>query len=307
MGQLETPRRDEPGAFRLDGTADSPPPPVRHRAEGTFLDQSSVGRGDREGAARRSPSRRGMDPCRYAPGSRGSRSLSSRSRPRTLMAPARPHIFTIPSGIPFARALSEGVIARSGSDPLTLADALVLVPTRRAARALREIFAEALGGAALLPRIRALGDIDDEEQLFDPSTEDLDAVPPVAPLRRRLLLATLVRGWGEAKHAPVPFAQSLTYAGELARLLDEAVTQNADLAGLTGLVSDSMAARWSEVAQFLDIIAVQWPLLLRAEGTTEPAAARDAKLHALGVELARNPPRAPVIAAGSTGSIPATA
>ena len=240
-------------------------------------------------------------------GSEGSRGFPSRSRPRTLMAPARPHIFTIPSGIPFARALSEGVIARSGSDPLTLADALVLVPTRRAARALREIFADALGGAALLPRIRALGDIDDEEQLFDPSTEDLGAIPPVAPLRRRLLLATLVRRWGEAKDAPVPFTQCLAYAGELARLLDEAVTQNADLARLKTLASDSMAAHWNEVVEFLDIVAVQWPQLLQAEGTTEPAASRDARLRALAAELARNPPRAPVIAAGSTGSIPATA
>src|SRR5258705_6967085 len=186
-----------------------------------------------------------MDSCWYAPGSRRGRGFPSRSHPRTLMAPARPHIFTIPSGIPFARALSEGVIARSGSDPLLLADALVLVPTRRAARALREIFADVLGGAALLPRIRALGDIDDEEQSFDPSTEDLGALPPVAPLRRRLLLATLVRHWGEAKDAHVPFTQCLAYAGELARLLDEAVTQNADLAGLTRLASDSMAAHWN--------------------------------------------------------------
>ncbi|HMI95696.1 MAG TPA: double-strand break repair protein AddB [Micropepsaceae bacterium] len=223
------------------------------------------------------------------------------------MAPARPHIFTIPSGIPFARALSEGVIARSGSDPLLLADALVLVPTRRAARALREIFARVLGGAALLPHIHALGDIDDEEQSFDPSTEDLRALAPVAPLRRRLLLATLVRQWGEAKHAPIPFTQCLAYAGELARFLDEAVTQNADLAKLKTLASDSMAAHWSEVVQFLDIVAVQWPELLRAEGAAEPAASRDGRLRALGAELARNPPRAPVIAAGSTGSIPATA
>jgi ATP-dependent helicase/nuclease subunit B len=223
------------------------------------------------------------------------------------MAPAPPKIFTIPSGIPFARALSEGVIARNGSDPLTLADALVLVPTRRAARSLREIFADALGGAALLPRIRALGDIDDEDQLFDPSTEDLGTIPSVGPLRRRLLLATLVRRWGEAKGAPVPFTQCLAYAGELARLLDEAVTQNADLARLKTLASDAVAAHWSDVVQFLDIVAVQWPELLREEGMAEPAAARDARLHALGAELARNPPRAPVIAAGSTGSIPATA
>src|SRR5258705_3298074 len=211
------------------------------------------------------------------------------------MVPARPQIFTIPSGIPFARALSEGVIARSGSDPLTLADALVLVPTRRAARALREIFAEVLGGAALLPRIRALGDIDDEELSFDP-TEDLSAIAPIAPLRRRLLLATLVRRWGEAKHAPIPFTQCMAYAGELASFLDEAITQNADLAKLKTLASDSMAAHWGEVVQFLDIVAVQWPELLRAEGASEPAASRDVRLRALGAELARNPPRTPVIA-----------
>ena len=129
----------------------------------------------------------------------------------------------------------------------------------------------------------------------------------MAPLRRRLLLATLVRRWGEAKNAPIPFTQCLAYAGELARFLDEAVTQNADLAKLKTLASDSMAAHWNEVVQFLDIVAVQWPPLLQAEGASEPAASRDARLRALGAELARNPPRAPVIAAGSTGSIPATA
>ena len=224
------------------------------------------------------------------------------------MAPAKPRIFTVPSGIAFARALSEGVIGRIGSDPLLLADALVLVPTRRAARALRDAFAEASGGAVLLPRIRALGDVDGEEELFDPSTDDIQSVPPVAPLRRRLLLATLVQRWGEARNSPVSFTQALTYAGELARFLDEAVTQSADLSGLKSLVPERLAAHWNEVVGFLAIIAEQWPKLLQAEGATEPAAYRDAKLHALAAELAANPHRAaPVIAAGSTGSIPATA
>lgn len=223
------------------------------------------------------------------------------------MGTARPNIFTIPAGIPFARALSEGVIARVGGDPLALADALVLVPTRRAARTLRDAFAEALGGAVLLPRIRALGDVDDEESFFDPSTDDIQSVPPVAPLRRRLLLATLVQRWGEAKHAPLPFTQALASAGELARFLDEAVTQGADLGKLKTLAPDALAAHWNEVVKFLAIVSEQWPKLLEAEGASEPAASRDARLRALAAEFAAHPPRAPVIAAGSTGSIPATA
>ena len=223
------------------------------------------------------------------------------------MAPSRPQVFTIPPAFPFARALAAGVIARSGADPLALGDALVLVPTRRAARALRDAFADALGGAALLPRIRALGDVDDEDDLFDPSAETLQAVPPMAPLRRRLLLAMLVQRWGERKGAGLPFTQALSYAGELARFLDEAAAQGVDLTTLKTLAPAALAEHWVQVVEFLDVIAVQWPKLLEAENAAEPARERDRKLRALAAQLAAQPPRAPVIAAGSTGSIPATA
>jgi ATP-dependent helicase/nuclease subunit B len=223
------------------------------------------------------------------------------------MAPARPRIYTIPSGIAFARALAAGVVARTGGDPIRLSDALVLVPTRRATRALREAFAETLGGAALLPRIRPLGDVDDGEDLFDPAADALDPVPPMPPLRRRLLLAMLVQRWNQARGANLPFTQALSYAGELARFLDESAAQNLDLAKLKSLASGDMAAHWHEVVTFLAIIAEQWPNQLKAEGTQEPARHRDAKLRALAAALAANPPSAPVIAAGSTGSIPATA
>jgi ATP-dependent helicase/nuclease subunit B len=218
-----------------------------------------------------------------------------------------PQVFTIPAGIPFARALAAGVVSRAGSDPLALANALVFVPTRRAARVLREAFAQALGGAALLPRIRALGDADDEETLFDPLADDLRLIPAIAPLRRRLLLATLVQRWGERTGAALPFTQALTHAGELAHFLDEAVTQGADLSKLETLARADLAQHWNIVVDFLRIIAEQWPKLLAAEGAAEPARHRDTQLRALSERLKAQAPRAPVIAAGSTGSIPATA
>ena len=127
------------------------------------------------------------------------------------MSHARPQLYTIPPGISFARALCLGVIERAGKDPFALADSLIFVPTRRAARGLRETFAEILDRPALLPRIVALADADEE---IDPAdlARDVHALPVIAPLRRRLLLATLVQRWGAAKASPIPLHQALNSA-----------------------------------------------------------------------------------------------
>ena len=50
-----------------------------------------------------------------------------------------------------------------------------------------------------------------------------------------------------------------------------------------------------------------WPALLAERGRSNPAAHRAGRLEAEAERLLRTPPAAPVIAAGSTGSIPATA
>ncbi len=219
---------------------------------------------------------------------------------------AQPNIFTVPSGIPFARALCAGLLERASAGPLALADMLVLVPTRRATRALRDAFAEAMPCAALLPRIMALADVDD-----DPEGSDLpdspDSLPAIAPLRRRFLLATLVQHWGAARGSPIPLHHALNSADELGGFLDEAITQGADLSRLTELAPADLAAHWSEVVSFLNIVAVQWPKLLETENAIEAAERRDGNLRALARKLAETTPKTPVIAAGSTGSIPATA
>jgi ATP-dependent helicase/nuclease subunit B len=219
---------------------------------------------------------------------------------------ARARVFTVPAGIAFARALAAGVVAQTGADPLRLADALILVPTRRAVRSLREAFADALGGAALIPRIRALGDVGEDDEAWE-AADDLADVPPIHPLRRRLKLAQLVEAWGRAGGNPYTFAQAMNHAGELTQFLDEAVTKGADLAALTSLAPDLFAEHWKAVATFLGMLSEVWPPILAAEGCAEPAAWRDARLNALAERLAANPPASPVIAAGSTGSIPATA
>src|SRR5215469_2900042 len=99
-----------------------------------------------------------------------------------------PQIFNIPSGIPFARSLCAGIVQRFDTGAFGLADTLVLVPTRRSARALRDSFAEFISGAALLPRIVALADVEG-----DPDDSDLpdnpESLPVIPAVRRRLLMA----------------------------------------------------------------------------------------------------------------------
>ena len=141
------------------------------------------------------------------------------------MIPLPPHIYTIAPDRPFLATLAHGLLALAGGDPLSLPRMTVLLPTRRAARSLREavlrLTAEGKdpGAPLLLPRLRPIGDLDDDEiALGFGSAEGGDsagaedptlAIPPAIPeLRRRLLLTQLVLAWSEASGDALPAAKA---------------------------------------------------------------------------------------------------
>jgi len=72
-----------------------------------------------------------------------------------------PHVYNMPSGLPFLDMLARGLRRRYDED---LQSGLILLPTRRAVRGLGEAFVAAASEdgvrAALLPRFRPLADID---------------------------------------------------------------------------------------------------------------------------------------------------
>ncbi|MGZ6009545.1 MAG: double-strand break repair protein AddB, partial [Rhizomicrobium sp.] len=214
------------------------------------------------------------------------------------------NVLTIPSSAPFAETLARGLIARLGREPLALADATIYLPTRRAARTFGDAFARVLGGAALLPQFKALGDVDEDEFLFDAHADDLGIAPAIAPIRRKLLLAMMVRHW---RGLDMSLSQASALASSLAGVMDELETQGARLEELSSVVPTGLAKHWSEVKSFLDLLHTLWPGIHEAEGAINPAARRNQALAALANRLQKNPPKGPVIAAGSTGSIPATA
>lgn len=224
-----------------------------------------------------------------------------------------PAIYSISPDQPFLDTLVTGLMRRAGKAPLALAGMTVLLPTRRAARSLREAFLRAGEGAAmLLPRMLPVGDLDpDELALLPDEAEGAGAgfdIPPAVPeLRRRLLLTQLVRRYAESNGDAIALGQAAPLARELARFLDEAHAEGCDLEKLGELVPAALAEHWQRVVTFLDILRVHWPRILASLGCLDPGERRNRLLAAQAEAWRRQPPSGPVIAAGIGGGIPAVA
>jgi ATP-dependent helicase/nuclease subunit B len=233
-------------------------------------------------------------------------------------------VLSVPSSVPFLRAvvaalidgrLIEGFEARRRPERLT--HATLYLPTRRAGRLVREIFLDVLGTqAVLLPRIVALGDIDEDELAFAGEGDSyggaatLELPPRLGELQRRLTLARLVAAWAKSS-ATAPLvvgspASTLALASDLARLIDDMVTRRVDWNALDGIVPEALDEYWQHTLEFLKIAREAWPGYLAEIGKMEPAMRRDQLIDAEAKRLAAHP-AGPVIAAGSTGSMPATA
>jgi len=169
-------------------------------------------------------------------------------------------IYTIAPEQPFLDTLVAGLIAGAERDPLALARDTILLPTRRAVRAMGEAFLRASGGRPLLlPRLLPVGDLDAEELSLvgdeDGGEGALDIAPAVPDLRRRLMLTKLVLAWGRRQGTgPLTSGQAAPLAAELARFLDEVLAEGGSLDGLEKLVPEEHAEHWQKVLTFLDIV-----------------------------------------------------
>ena len=222
-----------------------------------------------------------------------------------------PGVYTIPPQRDFVTALARGLFDRFGGAPESLAPVLVLLPTRRACRTLREAFLRLSGGAPLLlPRMRPIGDVDEDDLALSagedlpPEDDALFETPPAIPeLKRQLMLARLIL----ERERDASAEQAVLLAQALARLLDQAQTERLSFDRLAELAPAELSAHWQQTLEFLKIVTANWPAVLEENGAMDPAARRNLLLERLERRWAQAAPDHPVIAAGSTGSIPATA
>jgi ATP-dependent helicase/nuclease subunit B len=260
------------------------------------------------------------------------------------------HVFSIVPGAPFIQTLADAIISKrlirdwpDSEAPLSLSEATLYLPTRRAARALVErLQTMASGKTMLLPKILPLGGLEEmeERRLLDSGVDALlgetDLLPDINPVRRRLVLARLVMQWSNAITASLsegrsdlPFARSLIdglredpdgfvvassprdalqLADALGSLIDTLVIHGKTWHDIHALVPQDLADDYWKISRdFLEIAARHWPQFLQEHGVLDAAEKRHRLIKNEADRLRRERPEGVVIAAGSTGSMPATA
>lgn len=234
------------------------------------------------------------------------------------------NLYTIPSDVAFLPALTRAILRGEipgGVSPPSLEDLprwTILLPTRRAVRNLQRSFLAAAGrDAMLLPRIRPIGDVDEDlltPDITSTSHEDDLLQPAISSLEREALLIRLIDEWAKANPeerlayeiAGSP-SQAIALAQSLAELLDTFETEEADLERLSDLFTADLAQHRNSILGFLSIIREKLPVELFMLGRLGPMERRSRLLRLEAKRLAETRPDTPIIAAGSTGSIPAAA
>ena len=218
------------------------------------------------------------------------------------------NIRSIAPGRPFLDVLARWWIEGAGkkADPLAIADGLILLPTRRAARSLGEAFLRVTEGRPLLlPRILALGALDEAPLTLAGA---LDLPPAVDATKRLAVLARLVLQLKGAGGAPTFADGAWRLAIELAALLDEAHRTGVSLADkLPDAAEAGYAEHWQQTIKFLALVTEAWPLWLADNHLMDGADRAIRLLECQAEAWAASPPPGRLVVAGTSAGIPAIA
>ncbi|MEM7669613.1 MAG: hypothetical protein AAF317_10785, partial [Pseudomonadota bacterium] len=214
-------------------------------------------------------------------------------------------VFSLPPGAAFADEFAKGFWARFGAlEPHEVPRIELLLNNNRSVRVVTEALARHAAGAALLPRISVLAELG-----ADPLRAG-DLPPAIAPIRRQLRLTRLVEVFlarGEpGQGAPVSAAPDL--ARSLATLIDDFDEAGIPLDALDRATEGEHAEHWGRTLRFLDIVREYWPAIVNEEegGAPGPKARQRAAVERIVRLWDHSPPKSPVIAAASTGSVTTT-
>src|SRR4051812_7429868 len=213
------------------------------------------------------------------------------------------NIYNIPAYLPFSDTLASWVLEKHGNDPAALSRVLIILPSRRACSALRDAFLRISSGKPLLlPRMQPIADTN-EDMLIVTGEAQLLAPPSGSfEFRRLFILTNLIMGYN---HSRMDHAFKL--AVELTGLLDEIEREQIEIKELINLVPADFAQHWQVTVDFLKIISQFWPAIVKEESLTSQATYLNTMLANLVKTWQQSPPSHPVIIAGITSTVPATA
>ncbi len=245
-----------------------------------------------------------------------------------------PRVLNSPSAAPFLKSLAasvlDGSIWNAGApEPHDLPALTIYLPSQAAVEPLKlEFLWLSPNQATFLPRIRVLGEADPLDLFAAYGTrmastpaavallEKALAIPPAfEELERRIqLCARIMKAAadmrstklepGERLFADVRAASAAAIASEIAALLDEAQSDAADFSRIDMLDAAQSSGGEQLALQLLRAVRRSWEAHKARAGKLDPQERRN-RMMAIEAEFIRES-RAPVIVAGSTGSVAAT-
>ncbi|WP_373489163.1 double-strand break repair protein AddB, partial [Blastomonas sp.] len=227
----------------------------------------------------------------------------------------RPAVFAIGAQRGFADALAAGLIKRFGSAPASLAPVTLLIPNRRAGRAITEALVRLVKTGLLLPRMVVVGDLDLGESLgtlLDPLGSETPVPPAIDPLERRFRLAQIIQEAATGRPAADDPAEALRLATEFARVLDQLLVEEKGFGELATIemaddLTGDLANHWQQALALFRQVGEQWQAHLAVTGLVDAAERRNQSLIQAAGRWQAHPPTHPVIAAGITTAAPAIA
>ena len=224
-------------------------------------------------------------------------------------------LYTIAPHAPFLENLADNILdgkILSGWDlskPFALSDIVILLPTKRARLSLASIFAQKLGGGAMLPNITTFGDLTPQEAVFLPPYDEEPLPKAISNIKRDLILAKLVQSWAtnNPEQTSPQTAEIIALANSLAQLIDNCHIENINHERLRNITPDNLAKNWQQTLDFLLIALNAWPEILAQEKKIDASLLKKIQIERQAKTAEQIFADRPVIAAGSTGSVLATA
>ena len=225
----------------------------------------------------------------------------------------KPSLYNIPAGLPFADCLAAGILELYGDTPDILAQSTIFLPSKRGIRALQDAFLRRRKGRLLmLPSLRALGDgLDEEPSLLAENNMTASHILTQKQVLsggvRQLILTRMILEHIRKKEMEMSYPEAFALAVSMIELLDSLQSERIGFNDLKNIDVGSYAKAWQDNVRILHVMTDIWPEFIGQRNFIDPAPYRNAVLETLTQSWTDNPPDRPIIAAGSTGSMPASA
>lgn len=201
-----------------------------------------------------------------------------------------PNVYGVPPGAGFVNSLAKGLRERlAGEPPESAAKTEILVNLQQVRTNIKKALAESSPG--LHPKIRLVEELASDPELASPQKADSE-------IRQTLELARLVRKLVEKEPGLAPEFALFELAQSLSKLLNEMAEEGVDGESLESVDASGHSSHWERSLKFIGIIKAY----AQATGYTPERERVRAAAQSLMRKWEEQPPQAPVIMAGSTGS-----